>query len=178
MVNTLFLPELREMLAENNEFELHEFCTALHPARTAEFMEGLEAADAWSVLRHADLKLREEIFGYFPHAKQVETIESQDRAEVAELLADLPADDRVDLLHDVRPEVVEELSQAVVSALGSSFRPAQVLFVADLPKTRTMKIMRRLVRSMLLGQSTGDLSGLVNPESLAGLAALALKPGN
>jgi magnesium transporter len=109
MVNTLFLPELREMLAENNDFELHEFCTALHPARTAEFMEGLEAADAWSVLRHADLKLREEIFGYFPHEKQVQTIESQDRAEVAELLADLPADDRVDLLHDVRPEVVEEL---------------------------------------------------------------------
>jgi magnesium transporter len=109
MVNTLFLPELREMLAENNEFELNEFCTALHPARTAEFMEGLTAGDAWRVLLHADLKLREEIFGYFPHDKQIETIESQDRAEVAELLADLPADDRVDLLHDVRPEVVEEI---------------------------------------------------------------------
>jgi magnesium transporter len=109
MVNTLFLPELREMLAENNTFELHEFCTALHPARTAEFMEGLESADAWRVLRHADLKLREEIFGYFPHEKQLEIIKSQDRAEIAELLADLPADDRVDLLHDVQPDVVEEL---------------------------------------------------------------------
>ena len=85
MVNTLFLPELKEMLAENNAPELQEFCTALHPARTAEFMEGLEAADTWRVLRHADLKLREEIFGYFPHEKQVEVIESQDRAEVAEL---------------------------------------------------------------------------------------------
>jgi magnesium transporter len=109
MVNTLFLPELREMLAENNAFELQEFCTALHPARTAEFMEGLDSGDAWRVLRHADLKLREEIFGYFPHEKQIEVIESQDRAEVAELIADLPADDRVDLLHDVQPEVVEEL---------------------------------------------------------------------
>jgi magnesium transporter len=109
MVNTLFLPELREMLADNNTFELQEFCTALHPARTAEFMEGLDAADSWRVLRHADLKLREEIFSYFAHEKQVEIIETQDRAEVAELLADLPADDRVDLLHDVRPEVVEEL---------------------------------------------------------------------
>src|SRR5436305_9698468 len=109
MVNTLFLPELREMLAENNTFELHEFCTALHPGRTAEFMEGLEAADSWRVLQHADLKLREEIFGYFPPEKQLEIIESQDRAEIAELIADLPADDRVDLLHDVKPEVVEEL---------------------------------------------------------------------
>jgi magnesium transporter len=109
MVNTLFLPELREMLAEKNSFELHEFCTALHPARTAEFMEGLEPPDAWSVLRHADLKLREEIFAYFPHDKQIAIIETQDRSEIAELLADIAADDRVDLLHDVQPAIVEEL---------------------------------------------------------------------
>jgi magnesium transporter len=109
MVNTLFLPELREMLAEKNAFELKEFCTALHPARTAEFMEGLNAADSWAVLRHADLKLREQIFGYLGHEKQLEILETQDRGEIAELLADLPADDRVDLMHDLRPETVEEI---------------------------------------------------------------------
>src|SRR3954452_15486456 len=94
MVNTLFLPELREMLAENNAFELQEFCTALHPARTAEFMEGLEASDSWRVLQHADLKLREEIFGYFPSEKQLDIIESQDRTEVAGLVSRLPGGDR------------------------------------------------------------------------------------
>lgn len=109
MVNTLYLPELREMLAENNTAELCEFCTALHPARTAEFMEGLDAAESWAVLRHAELSLREQIFGYLGHDKQIEVLETQDRAEIAELLADLPADDRVDLLHEVRPEVVEEI---------------------------------------------------------------------
>jgi magnesium transporter len=109
MVNTLFLPELREMLAESNAFELKEFCTALHPARTAEFMEGLNAADSWAVLRHADLKLREQIFGYLGHEKQLEILETQDRGEIAELLADLPADDRVDLMHDLRPDTVEEI---------------------------------------------------------------------
>ncbi len=109
MINTLFLPELREMLAEHNAADLKEFCTALHPTRTAEYMEGLDAAEAWIVLRHANLKLREEIFGYFSRDKQVEIIQSQDRSEVAELLTDLPADDRVDLLHDVKGEVVEEL---------------------------------------------------------------------
>lgn len=108
-MNTLFLPELREMLAENNVHDLQEFCTALNPARTAEFMEGLDPAESWRVLRHADLKLREQIFLYLGHEKQISIIESQDRSEVAELLADLPADDRVDLLHDVRPEVVEEI---------------------------------------------------------------------
>jgi magnesium transporter len=108
-MNTLFLPELREMLADKNAADLKDFCTALHPARTAEYMEGLNPAEAWEVLRHADLKLREQIFGYYSHEKQIEIIETQDRSEVAELVADLPADDRVDLLHGVKPEVVEEL---------------------------------------------------------------------
>lgn len=69
-------------------------------------------------------------------------------------------------------ELVEELSAAVVTALGSSFRPKQIHFVADLPKTRSMKIMRRLVRAVLSGQPAGDTSGLVNPESLNALERL------
>jgi acetyl-CoA synthetase len=69
--------------------------------------------------------------------------------------------------------LVDELRAAVVAALGSSFRPKAIEFVQDLPKTRTLKIMRRLVRSVLLQQPRGDLSGLVNPESLDGLQALA-----
>lgn len=109
MVNTLFLPELREMLAEQNAHDLAEFCTALNPARTADYMDGLTSAETWLVLKHADLSLREEIFGYFSHEKQLDIICTQDRAEIAELLADLPADDRVDLMHDLDEEVVEEL---------------------------------------------------------------------
>ena len=62
--------------------------------------------------------------------------------------------------------LINELKAAVATALGSSFRPKAVIFVADLPKTRTMKIMRRLVRSTLLGERAGDLAGLVNPEAL------------
>lgn len=109
MINTLYLPELREMLAESDLAGLQEFCTALHPALTAEFMEGLTPNEQWAVLRHADLSLREQIFSYFPHERQVELIETQDREEVAELIAGEAADDRVDLLGDVREEVVEEL---------------------------------------------------------------------
>lgn len=109
MINTLYLPELREMLAEANQAELCEFCTALHPARTAEFMEGLTAKEAWAVLSHAAPDLRAEIFAYFEHDRQAEIIESQDRAEIAHLLTELPADDRVDLLHDVSPQTVNEL---------------------------------------------------------------------
>lgn len=109
MINTLYLPELREMLSEGNQAELCEFCTALHPARTAEFMEGLNAVEAWSVLKHAEPSLRAQIFTYFDHDKQVEILELQDRSDVALLLTELPADDRVDLLDDVSADAVNEL---------------------------------------------------------------------
>lgn len=109
MINTLFLPELREMLAEHNTAELKEFCTALHPARTAEFMEGLEPAEAFEVLQHAEPHARAEIFHYFDHDKQVAIIESQDRAAIAALIAELNPDDRVDTLSGVNPDVVADL---------------------------------------------------------------------
>lgn len=109
MVNTLYLPELREALSENRVDELKEFCTALHPVRTAEFMEGLTPDEAWQVLSHADLATRKDIFTYFTHDRQKEILESQDRVQMATLLAELNSDDRVDVLADVDPQVVQEL---------------------------------------------------------------------
>jgi magnesium transporter len=109
MTNTLYLPELREMLAENNAAELHEFTIALHAARTAEFMEGLSAGEAWAVLMHADEETRAKIFGYFDRDKQVEIIETVDRALIGKLIADLPSDDRVDILKSTPPAIVDEL---------------------------------------------------------------------
>jgi acetyl-CoA synthetase len=66
-----------------------------------------------------------------------------------------------------------ELSAAVVAGLGTSFRPKSVLFVADLPRTRNMKIMRRAIRATLIGEAPGDLSTLVNPEALDELKMVA-----
>ncbi len=101
MINTLYLPELREMLNEDDSAELREFCTALHPARTAEFMEGLTASESWQVMRHAPPWLRGQIFAFLEEEKQREILESQDRTEIADLVGDLAADDRVDLLDDI-----------------------------------------------------------------------------
>lgn len=72
-----------------------------------------------------------------------------------------------------------ELSSAVVAGLGIPFRPKEILFVGDLPKTRNMKVMRRAVRAAYLGDNPGDLSSLGNPEALeeiSRLSALALSP--
>ena len=65
----------------------------------------------------------------------------------------------------------QELSAAVVQGMGTSYRPRQVLLVSDLPKTRNMKVMRRVVRAVYKGESPGDLSSLVNPEAVAELQA-------
>ena len=51
----------------------------------------------------------------------------------------------------VTPEIVDELKRAVAIGLGTSFRPKAVVFVEDLPETRSMKIMRRVMRAVWIG---------------------------
>lgn len=113
MINTLFLPELREMLAANDQEGLREFCTALHPGRTADFMEGLEPLEAWSVLKAADEQTRVAIFGFLEDDAQVRILESGEPAELAKLIADMPPDDRVDLLNRVDDEVADPVLSLV-----------------------------------------------------------------
>lgn len=115
MINTLFLPELREMLESGNFPELKEFCEALHPAATADFMSGLSAEESWTVLQQTDRETRSEIFKYFDEPKQIEIIESHAREEVAELIEDLATDDRVDLLNEIPPELSKQLIRLLPS---------------------------------------------------------------
>lgn len=125
MINTLFLPELREMLAEHNERELTEFCTALHPARTAEFIEGLTSEEAWKVIQYADPPLRAEIFNYFELDRQVDILSHEDEKLVASLLVHLPADDVVDLLQELPEARAEDLLALVPAAARRDIRRLQ-----------------------------------------------------
>jgi acetyl-CoA synthetase len=59
-----------------------------------------------------------------------------------------------------------ELRGLVAKELGKPLAPNAVLFVADIPKTRNSKVMRRVIRAVYLGQPRGDLSALVNPEAV------------
>ena len=63
-------------------------------------------------------------------------------------------------------KLAEELKEKVARDLGKPLRPAAVKFVADLPKTRNAKVMRRVIRAAYLGQEPGDLSALENPQSV------------
>jgi acetyl-CoA synthetase len=67
---------------------------------------------------------------------------------------------------DQTADLADELSSALVQGMGASYRPEQVLLVEDLPRTRNMKIMRRVLRAIFEDRDPGDLSALANPEAI------------
>jgi acetyl-CoA synthetase len=65
----------------------------------------------------------------------------------------------------------EELTALVAEHLGKSFAPSRIVFVNELPKTRSAKIVRRAMRAIAAGEDPGDLSSLENPDSLDAIRA-------
>lgn len=63
-------------------------------------------------------------------------------------------------------ELAARVSAAVDTRLGRPFRPSAVHCVAQLPKTRSSKTMRRVIRNLYCGNAPGDLSSLDNPAAL------------
>jgi acetyl-CoA synthetase len=63
------------------------------------------------------------------------------------------------------------LAGVVAGHLGKAFKPSRILFVDELPKTRSAKIVRRALRAAVLGKDPGDLSSLENPHSLDSIRA-------
>jgi acetyl-CoA synthetase len=62
--------------------------------------------------------------------------------------------------------LADSLKALVAERLGKPLRPSRIQFVADLPKTRNAKVMRRVIRAAYLGQPPGDLSSLENPQAV------------
>ncbi len=68
--------------------------------------------------------------------------------------------------------LAQELLQLVAQRMGKPLMPKAVYAVPELPKTRNAKIMRRVLRAAYLGEPTGDLSALENPQSVAAIQHL------
>jgi len=77
----------------------------------------------------------------------------------------------VTLKEGVKPSdaLAEELKEHVIRKIGAIARPDQILFAADLPKTRSGKIMRRLLRDIAAGKALGDTTTLADPAVVARL---------
>ena len=67
------------------------------------------------------------------------------------------------------PVLVDELKGHVAKKIGPIARPDEILFAAELPKTRSGKIMRRLLRDIADGRALGDTTTLADPAVVAKL---------
>jgi acetyl-CoA synthetase len=70
---------------------------------------------------------------------------------------------------DADAGLARDLRNVVADHLGRSFLPGRVVFVPQLPKTRSAKIVRRAVRAVAIGEDPGDLSSLEDPEAIAAI---------
>ncbi len=122
MYNTLILPELREMLASNDQKGLAEVMEELHPATIADFSEGLSVEETWQLLDHAAVDRQAEVFAFFPIDKQVEMVSGIGRDRMSKLLEAMSPDDRVDLLKRLEIEVVDSLVPLVTKAERQDIR--------------------------------------------------------
>lgn len=144
---------------------------------------------------HGDLALRRGDGVFFLRGRSDDTLKIAGKrlgsAEVEEVLLELPGvaeaaaigvDDPVkgqklvvflvpdpDAPHDLEAVAPPHVEQR----LGRAFRPAAVHIVKELPKTRSLKIMRRVIRNLYTGRAPGDLTALDNPSALPPLKALA-----
>jgi acetyl-CoA synthetase len=67
------------------------------------------------------------------------------------------------------PSLADELKQHVAKKIGPIARPDDIFFTAELPKTRSGKIMRRLLRDIAEGRALGDTTTLADPTVIAQL---------
>ncbi len=65
--------------------------------------------------------------------------------------------------------LADELKRHVAQKIGAIARPDDIIFSADLPKTRSGKIMRRLLRDIAEGKALGDTTTLADPAVVAKL---------
>ena len=72
--------------------------------------------------------------------------------------------------HDSDEALAREIAETIAERLGRPLKPDAVRFVADLPKTRNAKILRRVIRGAYLGHTDlGDLSSLENPTAITAI---------
>jgi acetyl-CoA synthetase len=66
-------------------------------------------------------------------------------------------------------ELVAELREHVAKKIGKLARPKRIIWADDLPKTRSGKIMRRLLRDIAEGRELGDVTTLRDPTVMSQL---------
>ena len=69
--------------------------------------------------------------------------------------------------HEGDDDLIDEIRERVASRIGKFARPKRIIWADDLPKTRSGKIMRRLLRDIAEGRELGDVTTLRDPDVMA-----------
>jgi acetyl-CoA synthetase len=137
---------------------------------------------------HGDLAIKDQTGNFFLLGRSDDTIKVAGKrvgpAEVEEILVEIPGVREAAVIGATDPVkgqaivafiACDEGTEGMVGRtavarvqerFGKPFAPRAVYVVPQLPKTRSLKIMRRVIRSIYSGSPAGDLSSLVNPESI------------
>ena len=62
------------------------------------------------------------------------------------------------------PAIIDKVNKAIETMIGKIARPRRVLIVPDMPKTRSGKLMRRVLAALSNNMNTGDITTLANPD--------------
>ena len=116
------MPDLIQMIQENDDQGLREFCEALYPGVVAEILTDLEPDEAWNVLEHAKPEVQGEIFPFFELHFQIALVDLIGPKPLSRIIEEMSPDDRVDLLERMDPEHVESILRLVAQAERSDIR--------------------------------------------------------
>src|SRR5262245_54271271 len=83
MAHTLFSPEVKLLLEENNPEAIKTYLETLHPATVAESLTDFPPDQVWPFLKHTSIKNQAAIFEYFPIEWQVKMVEGTGREHMA-----------------------------------------------------------------------------------------------
>ena len=97
-----------------------------------------------------------------PDANQAAAIGAPDDTTGTAVVAYVVTEDGVDETDDLRATLREQVGEE----LGKPFRPREVLFVDEFPKTQSGKIIRRAIQATYTGEDLGDMSSIENPDAL------------
>lgn len=146
---------------------------------------------------HGDLAIRKPAGDFFLRGRSDDTLKLAGKrigpAEIEEVLMEIPAVSECAAIGVDDPAkgqmlvvfaiatgaakddaaLPKTIAQHLEKRLGKAFRPGRVHVVQQLPKTRSAKVMRRVIRGVYCGMPTGDLSSLDNASSLDEIARAA-----
>lgn len=122
MYHSLLLPDLQEMLREQDRKGVTEFLEALHPAVIAQVLESLSNAEIWQVLEHCNLHRRVEVVEFLNLNRQLELVAGLDKEKLTQLVQEMSPDDCADLLEQMDDGEVERILPLLAQSARSDLR--------------------------------------------------------